>query len=67
MLLVYSKIPNDEIRKSAKKAIYDIAAWFDRHPKRRVCRVEVWYGKSITVKRATVKEQINEAAKKAMK
>jgi len=67
MLLVYSKIPNEEIRKSAKKAIYNIAAWFDRHPNRKTCKVETWYGRKISVKRATIKEQINEAAKKAMK
>jgi hypothetical protein len=67
MFVVYQTIPEKEIRQTAKESIEGVTKWFAEHPKRRICRVEVWYGRQIKVKRTTVAQQINEAAEAAIK
>jgi hypothetical protein len=67
MLVVYRKIPESEIRETAAKAIGEIGEWFKANPKRRVCNVELWYNKKVTVKPKTIAEQINAAAEAAIK
>ena len=67
MIVVYEKISSEEIRKTAKEAVEKITAWFASNPKRRVCRTSLRYGKIISVKRKTIKEQIWSAAEEAIK
>jgi hypothetical protein len=62
MITVYKRLLSaTQIRKEAKKAIRDIAKWFEQNPKRRVCKAELWYGKIISIKRATIEKQIETA------
>ena len=43
MIMIYQKIDKKTIQKDAKKLLKDIEKFFIDNPKRRVCRVEVWY------------------------
>jgi hypothetical protein len=59
MIVVYAPMSEQQLRKSASENIPKIEEWFKANPKRRVCRVELWYGEVISIKRKTVAEQIN--------
>jgi hypothetical protein len=59
MIVVYQKMSEQNLRKSAKETIPKIEEWFQKNPKRRVCKVELWYGEVASIKRKTVAEQIN--------
>ena len=61
MFAIYEHIPETKICKEAKKAIVDLKKWFLLNPKRRVCRVETWYGKSSKVRKNHIDEDINAA------
>jgi hypothetical protein len=67
MIFIYSKIPAKTIRKDAKETIAKLKVWFNEHPERKECLVEGWYGKTIIVKPKTIKQQIDEAVKEALK
>lgn len=58
MLVVYKRLTEKQLRKDAKDAIKQITEWFAENPKRRVCRAELFYGKTISVKRKTITEQV---------
>ena len=66
MLVVYHKIPADEIRADAAKAIVQIGEWFKTNPKRRVCNAQIWYGKTAKIRRKTVAEDITKAMNEAI-
>lgn len=66
MIVVYRKFTPAQIRKDVKINIKKIAQWFEQNPKRRVCRAELWYGQSISIKKATIKEQLEKAAEEAI-
>jgi len=57
--IVYQKIPDDELRDSAEEIIPKIETFFIQNPKRRVCRSELWYGKTHSIKKKNVADQIN--------
>jgi Zn finger protein HypA/HybF involved in hydrogenase expression len=59
MIIVYNKMSKKELHESAKETIPQIEEWFQKNPKRRVCKVELWFGEMISIKRKTVAEQIN--------
>lgn len=59
MFVIYNRIPEDELRKSAAETIPLIEAFFAQNPKRRVCRSELWYGKTHSIKKKNVADQIN--------
>lgn len=67
MLVVYHKVPEATIRKEAASTIMDVTTFFQEHPKRRVCRVEFWYGKVHSIRRGHVSEDINAARDAAIK
>lgn len=60
MFLLYERIPDDELRESAKDAIKQIEQFFKDNPRRRVCRTELWYGKVRSIKKKDVATQIND-------
>jgi hypothetical protein len=66
MIAIYRRITEPEIRRDARSAIRKIGKWFKDNPQRRVCRTQMWYGRFITVKRSTYKDEINQAAQEAI-
>ena len=65
-IVVYGKISKEEILKSAEETIQDVQKWFEDNPKRRVCNIELWYGKRGKIKRKTIAEDINKFAEEAI-
>jgi hypothetical protein len=63
---IYPRIPEKELREMAQEVVSKTEAFFANNPKRRVCRVQVWYGKVITIRRKHVQEDIDEAVKLAL-
>jgi len=61
MIAIYKRLTEPELRRDAKSAYRQITKWFKANPKRRVCRTQLWYGKQITVKRATLLADLNKA------
>lgn len=59
MFVIYNKISETELREAAAKTILQLDEWFNNNPKRRVCRAELWYGRSHKIKRKNVADQIN--------
>lgn len=66
MFVVYETVPAEKIRQTAKEIITQIADWFTANPKRRVCHAQLWYGRTVTIKRKTIEQQVNEAAEEAI-
>lgn len=62
MFVVYTKVTPEEIREDAQEAITGIEEWFKSQPKRRVCRVEFWYGRMFSIKKKNIAEQVNKIA-----
>lgn len=67
MLVVYKTVPNEEIQKEGEELKQKIKQFFVDNPKRRVCRLETWYGKLVTIKKNQVEQGIDEAVKNALK
>jgi hypothetical protein len=63
MLIVYKRIPAKTLRKEAKDAIAQVEAWFKSNPTRTNCNAELFYGRMLDLKPATVKQQIDELVK----
>lgn len=62
MIVVYKPMSTEQILESAQKAVYQIEEWFKANPKRRVCNVEIWYGKAYKIKRKNVTAQVTALA-----
>lgn len=56
---IFRRIPETELRASAVDAIRQIEDWFEKNPKRRVCRTELWYDTYHSIKRKDVHKQID--------
>jgi len=67
MIAFYKTIPNETIRKDAKKVIKQITKWFAWNPSRPTCNAETWYGEQTTIRRGHVTEDVNTAAEAASK
>ncbi len=63
MFAVYPNVPDEKIREAADKLLKDIPEWFSNNPKRRVCRVEFFYGKVLKLTRKNYKEMIEQTVK----
>jgi hypothetical protein len=59
MIIVYKTLSEQELRDSAAAAIPKIETFFVQNPKRRVCRTELWYGRTQSIKKKNIAEQIN--------
>lgn len=66
MFFIYEKISDEEIRVHAEKLVPEVEQWFKNHPKRKTCRVEVWYGKILILRRKDYKLKIEEAKEAAL-
>jgi len=66
-IVVYKRYTDSEILADAKDAIKNITQWFKDNPKRKICRVQLWYNKTVHVKRDSIAKQINKAADEACK
>lgn len=67
MIVIYKRLSEKTLRKEAKDVIKKLQIWFDENPKRRVCRTELWYGRFVSLKRNTFKEQVEKSVEKALK
>jgi hypothetical protein len=63
----YQKLPAKAIRKSAKRSIDGIEEFFKCNPKKKICVAELWYGRTIDVRKGHVAEDVNAAAELAIK
>jgi len=66
MIALYARIPEKQIRKEAATTIKQIEKWFKNNPKRRTCTAELWYGRTKSIRRGHVTEDINAAAEEAL-
>lgn len=67
MIVLYTPIPNEKIRKDAEETITKIHSWFEVNPKRDTCNAKLWYGQMIIVRRGHIEEDINKARDVALK
>ena len=67
MLVVYSTVPNETIRKEGEEAIAQLETWFENNPKRKTCKAEMWYGQMTTIRRGHIIADMEKAIKKACK
>lgn len=57
-IVLYSRLPKEEIDKIYKDSIVNISAWFEQNPKRRICRMQWIYGKSCKIRRKFIEEDL---------
>ena len=50
---VYPRYPDDEIIRCFDELRAGIPAWFAANPSRKICKVDLFYGRSIDVRRET--------------
>lgn len=65
MIVIYGRLTNQEIDEGVEELKSGITKFFLDNPKRRVCRVSLWYDRSVTVNRKNVHEAIDREAAKA--
>ena len=61
-IMVCQRVPDDHIRNQEEEMIPQIEEWFVANPKRKICKVQWFYNKSIDVRRGRVAEKIHSAA-----
>ena len=67
MIALYQTVPDSQIKKDGQDLIKRIGDFFKTNPKRKICNVQVWYGRTLRIKKTTIKEQIHEAVEEALK
>ena len=65
--IVYKPLSNKELKEMAEKAIKGITKFFKENPRRRICNVELWYGRQVKVRKNHIEEDIQKALEKALK
>ena len=56
---VYVRYPDDEIKRCIEEVRDQIPAWFAANPKRKICKVDLFYGRSIDLRRETFSERLD--------
>jgi hypothetical protein len=57
-IFIRVRVPDDQIKKEAEDAIPKIEKFFDDHPRRLTCVVQLWYDQMAKVRRGQVKEDV---------
>ena len=55
----YRRYPDDEIIRCIDELRTGIPAWFAANPSRKICKVDLFYGRSIDVRRETWEARLN--------
>ena len=58
-IIAYNKIPDKEIRRVADEFKPILATWFENNPKRKICKIDWFYGRSIDVRRENHEARID--------
>lgn len=66
MIAIYKRLSEKQIRKECKSTIKKLEKWFIDNPNRRVCHAQLWYGRPISIKKTTIKSQVEDAAENAI-
>jgi len=61
MIAIYKKVPEEEILKESKGITQRVKQFFKTNPKRKVCRIGLWYDKSFSIRRGHVDEDLTKA------
>lgn len=65
MIVVYKRSSPEEINQAFDKLRTQLPAWFAANPKRRVCKVELFYGRMVSFRRkdyeAVLAKELEEA------
>lgn len=65
-LVIYRPLTEAEIKEDAVKAKTQIKEWFDKNPKRHLCKAMLWYGSVANIHKKSIDSDIDKAADKAM-
>ena len=55
----------ENIREQSEQLVKDMVKWFEENPKRRVCRTELWYGITKSIRRKYIQEDIDKVVEEA--
>ena len=58
-IVAWNRIPDEVIRKLVADVRPQIAEWFLNNPKRKICKLDWFYGRSIDLRRRTFKARID--------
>lgn len=56
---VYARYPADEIKRCIEEVRGQIPAWFAANPKRKICKVDLFYGRSVDLRRENFSERLD--------
>ena len=56
---VYARYPDEEIKRCIEDVREQIPAWFAANPKRKICKVDLFYGRSVDLRRETYSKRID--------
>jgi len=62
MILLYQKYTEPQFKEMQRTAKTNITKWFKDHPRRKVCKAEIFYGKVVPIRRDHIDEDIQAAA-----
>ena len=66
-ITIYMKVENDEIRRCITELKPRVQRWFDENPKRKVCKVDLVYGRSVDLRRENYGERLDAEIDKFIK
>jgi len=65
-LIAYQKMSSADLKKRAQEEIGRIKKWFQNHPERQECNIELWYGKIKKVTRENAVHIINQVLEESI-
>jgi hypothetical protein len=62
MFVVYQPLTPKQLNDAVAELTKGITEWFEKNPKRRICRAELWHGKAAKIPRNKVAETLQKYA-----
>ena len=58
MIVIYPRLPRKEIIRAYEELATSIPQWFKTNPDRKICRIELFYGREVHVTRENYKTRL---------
>lgn len=65
-IAVYPRYPDEEIRRCIEEIREQLPAWFDANPQRKICKVNLFYGRSVDLRRENYERRLDEETNKLL-
>jgi CRISPR/Cas system-associated protein Cas10 (large subunit of type III CRISPR-Cas system) len=65
-ILIYKRLSKEQIEKIYKDTLVSLIDWFEKNPRRRICRIEWIYGQHCKIRKKYIKEDLKKIYQKTI-